>query len=588
VLIFILLRHFLISVILIVTGAGYSYGQNHLLVLKPLHDHEASVLEKISNGASLSMKLPNRAASDKELKKLMSSFYEEGYLSASLDSLLHDSASTTAIVFVGEKYKLAKLNPGNVPRHILSEVGYRDKLYRNKVLNPAQIRRLQERIITYSGNNGFPFASIRLDSLIFDGGTLRADLNYNPGERVIVDSLSIRGTATIAPVYIRNYLNIKSGDLYNESLIKNISTRMQELPFAGETRTPHIYFIENKARITLYLEDKKASQFDGILGILTDQVTAKTTITGDVRLKLHNVIGRGEVLDINWKSPGHNTQDLRTRLVYPFLFDTPLGLDAALAIYKRDTTYLNVDRNLGVQYILAGGSYVKVFVRHKTSSLLSTSGFENITVLPDFADVSSTVYGVGNRLEKLDYRLNPRRGYTIESSVAAGNKKITPNRAVNPEVYKDIPLAARHYTGELTAGIFHPIASRGVIHIGSHTGLINSTVLFQNELLRIGGLRSLRGFDEESILASFYQIVNLEYRYLLEQNSHLFLFTNGAYYENTAGNKSVFDRPVGFGAGISFETKLGIFTLVYAVGRQFDNPIEFRSAKIHFGLINYF
>ncbi|MGI8893124.1 MAG: BamA/TamA family outer membrane protein, partial [Bacteroidia bacterium] len=460
--------------------------------------------------------------------------------------------------------------------------------YRNKTLNPVQIRRLQNRILSYSENNGFPFATIKLDSLTFDGSTISADLNYDAGERVIIDSLIIKGTAKIAPVYIRNYLNLKAGDLYNESLINNISTRMQELPFAGETRRPHIYFVENKARITLYLEDKKASQFDGIIGILTDQITTKTTITGDIRLKLHNVVARGEVLDINWKSPGNKTQDLRTRLVYPFLFDTPLGLDAALTIYKRDTTYLNVDRNLGIQYILPGGSYVKVFVKNKTSSLLSTSGFENITVLPDFADVSSTVYGIGNRLEKLDYRLNPRKGYTIESSIAAGNKKITKNRAINPEVYEGIPLSAKHYTGELTAGIFRPLASRGVVHLSSQTGLLYSDVLFQNELFRIGGLRSLRGFDEESILASFYQIANLEYRYLLEQNSHLFLFTNGAYYENKAGNISVVDRPIGFGAGISFETKLGIFTLVYAVGKQFDNPVDFKSAKIHFGLINYF
>lgn len=553
-----------------------------------MHDVDAPLLEKISGTASVKKNFTNKADAEKELRKLISTFYEEGYLAASVDSLIQDSLTSIAYVFIGKEYSLARLSPGNVPAHILSEAGFREKLYSGKTLNPRQIRRLQERIIRNSENNGFPFASVKLDSLSFEDNVIRAQLNYDPGERVVIDSVLIKGTAKIAPVYVRNYLNLKSGDIYNESIIENISTRIKELPFAGETRAPHIYFRQNKAVINLFLEDKKASQFDGIIGILTDQVTNKTTITGDVRLKLHNVIARGEVLDINWKSTGNNTQDLRTRLVYPFLFDTPFGLDAALSLYKKDTTYLNVDRNLGVQYILAGNSYVKVFVRYKTSSLLSTTGFENITVLPEFADVSSTMYGVGNRMEKLDYRQNPRKGFFIESSAAAGNKKITKNRAINPEVYEGIELEPKHYTGELAGGVFLPLASRGVVHIGSQTGIIYSMALFQNELFRIGGLRTLRGFDEESISASFYQVGHLEYRYLLEQNSHLLLFTNAAYYENKAGNNSVSDTPIGFGAGISFETKLGIFTFIYAVGKQFDNPVEFRSAKIHFGLINYF
>ena len=40
--------------------------------------------------------------------------------------------------------------------------------------------------------------------------------------------------------------------------------------------------------------------------------------------------------------------------------------------------------------------------------------------------------------------------------------------------------------------------------------------------------------------------------------------------------------------GGSFETKAGIFSLNYAVGKQLNNPIDFSSAKIHFGFLNQF
>ena len=53
-------------------------------------------------------------------------------------------------------------------------------------------------------------------------------------------------------------------------------------------------------------------------------------------------------------------------------------------------------------------------------------------------------------------------------------------------------------------------------------------------------------------------------------------------------NGFVADRPFGFGSGMSFETKAGIFSITYALGKQFDNPIKFSSAKIHFGFVNFF
>ncbi len=112
--------------------------------------------------------------------------------------------------------------------------------------------------------------------------------------------------------------------------------------------------------------------------------------------------------------------------------------------------------------------------------------------------------------------------------------------------------------------------------------------MFKNELFRIGGLRTLRGFDEESINASNYTIGTIEFRYLLEQNSYTYLFFDGGYYENNSIEGFQSDFPFGFGAGISFETKAGIFSLNYALGYQQRELAPLRSAKIHFGFVNFF
>jgi outer membrane protein assembly factor BamA len=112
--------------------------------------------------------------------------------------------------------------------------------------------------------------------------------------------------------------------------------------------------------------------------------------------------------------------------------------------------------------------------------------------------------------------------------------------------------------------------------------------LFTNELYRLGGLNLMRGYTDESVFVSGYSIFTLEYRFLLEQNSFLFAFTDGGYYQRKVVTGFDDFVPYSFGAGISFETKIGIFSLVYALGNEFDNNIQFRNAKIHFGITNYF
>lgn len=126
------------------------------------------------------------------------------------------------------------------------------------------------------------------------------------------------------------------------------------------------------------------------------------------------------------------------------------------------------------------------------------------------------------------------------------------------------------------------------MNLGTKSGIVYNDRLFTNELFRIGGLKSLRGFDEESIYASTFSIGKIEYRFLLEQNSFLFAFINGAYYENKSRNFNLKDTPFGFGAGMNFETRIGIMSISYALGKQFSNPVYFRNAKVHFGIVNYF
>lgn len=532
----------------------------------------------------------NDSAQKRELQNIILRLNDKGFLSARIDSSRKtDSLHLKAWITTGEVFRWATIKAGNVSEDILSSSNFREKVFFGEPIFFRSVTRLQKRIIAWCENNGYPFASVKLDSLKITDGKLQASLNLKKNSLFTIDSLVIKGNAKVRPVYLYNYYGIKPGDLYDESRVRKISIRSKELAFVRETQSPQAVFSKDKAKLFVFLDKKGASQFDGIVGVMPNNAeTGKVLLTGDLKLNLLNSFGRGETVSLNWRKLQAQTQDLRTQVVYPFLFNTPFGVDLKFDLYKRDTTFININMAGGLQYLFSGGNYLKVFIDSRTSNLLSTYGLENITTLPQYADIKTLMYGIGGKFEKLDYRFNPRKGLRLAANLQAGNKTIRQNAKINPEAYKNIKLKTLQISVDLLAEYYIPFGNRSTVKTGLQGATMINQNLFQNELPRIGGLKTLRGFDEESIFASLFSIATLEYRFLLEQNSYLFTFFDQAYYENTSRGNRIFDRPFGFGAGVTFETKIGIFSLTYALGKQFDNPLQFRSGKIHFGIVSRF
>ncbi|MGZ6539891.1 MAG: POTRA domain-containing protein, partial [Bacteroidia bacterium] len=536
-------------------SAGENTGRGGIYSLEIQSVKDAALLKKISFKKSFSSKIER----EKEMQNVLFACYDNAYLTASYDSIYRDSLTIKAYLSFGAQYKWANLKKGNVDEGVLSEIGFREKIYNNKPFYFKSVKRIEEKLITYYENNGYPFASVKLDSIVISPESISAVLNLTKNAKENIDSVVIKGNAKISAMYMYNYLGIKPGNLYNEAQLQKVNTRIAELSFVRSSKPAQVTFSNKFNKLILNLEKKKASQFDGIVGILPDNKTGKILFTGDVTLKLQNGLGRGELINLNWQRLQTQTQNLDARIVYPFILRSPFGVDYDFKLYKKDTTYLDFNQNIGLQYLLTGGNYLKVFYNNKSSTLLSVKGLETLTTLPANADVHTNMYGLGFKYEKLDYRLNPRKGYSILTNVSAGRKTIKKNSKLNPVVYDGLTLSSTQYNGDLLASAYVPIRDRSTIKVGAQAAFLEGQTTFQNELFRIGGLKTLRGFDEESIYASSFAIMTLEYHFILDQNSYLYLFGDQAWYENNQIATYVHDTPTGFGAGISFETKAGIF-----------------------------
>ena len=556
-------------------------------VFKSINTSDDAVIKQLNDVFVKNLKRADTLDLTSKLRLQLLVLFDEGYLAASFDSIIKIDSTTIIWSNIGSKYKLVELKTNDEDEGLFAESGVRSRLFRNDVFNPSEFNRFSNRILSWCENNGYPFASLKLDSVLINQQEIKAKLLIDKGPLILLDTSVIKGNAKLSKAYLINYLSIKPGTVYHQDQLRKISNRLRELPFVTEARTTEIEFSTKLAKPILYLQQKKSSQFNGVIGLQQDR-DSKVYLTGDIDLRLHNAFNRAEYLGLNWSNPQPRTQDLRVKFMYPFLFNTPFGLDLNLTLFKRDTIFLEFFRELGIRYALRGNNSFKVFFSRKSSDLISTSGYSQITTLPPYADVTTNNFGIGAKLEHLDYRLNPRQGYTFETSIGAGTRTIKKNSKINSEVYDSLELVTTQYRAEGNGDVYIPFGGRGVLNAGFIGGYIESPSYFENELFRFGGLRSLRGFNEQSLLASQYIIGKMEVRFILEQNSYLFTFVNSAYYENRSKEVLITDTPYGAGAGITFDTKLGIFSFTYAVGSEQDQPLLFRNARIHFGLINFF
>jgi translocation and assembly module TamA len=566
-------------------AATFSFAQAQNFDLKITNEKELP-LKKINFKKHLASK--NSAL--KELNTIIALFQSKGYLLVRADTAQQSANSIDVTIDPGKQFKWTKLKLGNLNPSLASKIGFSEKLYFQKPFSAKQVTQLKERILNYYENNGYPFANVRLDSLSISENVLSAVLDVRKEHFFKLDSIVVIGNAKLNSRFLNKYISVYPDKPYNEQAIRGMSQRLIQLPFISQTRAPEVRLTDRINKVYLFLDKKRATQLDGIIGVQPNATTGKTVLTGNVKIKLLNeILHNGETFDLEWRRLQAQTVDFKGKLIYPYMFGSSFGSDYSIKIYKRDTSFIDINNDLGLQYYFSGLNYIKLAFKQRTSNIISTYGLQNVTVLPEYADVSTQLNGFGVFYEDLDYKFNPHRGISITMNASAGNKKVRKNPKINDAAYNNITLNSAQYMYDANISGYLDLGKNNVLKLGLQSASIFGTApVFQNEMLRIGGLRTLRGFDEESIFTSFYTIGTIEYRFLFAQNSNIILFTEGAFYEKNGFNSYVNDTPISVGTGINFETKAGILSINYALGNQFGNGFDARNGKIHFGLTALF
>lgn len=576
--------------------------ESYTLRILPL-DVDSTTLDRVIDWPKARTSYPDSAAVRRTLGETLDQLRGRGYYEASVDSLQWLGRQAVALLHRGPAYRWRELRADTtLPEAWLSRAGFRPRLFRDRPLDYAAWERVQQALVQEAASRGYPLARVRLDSITWLApGELRAVVTADRGPLIRIGAIYYPETARISSRFLTNYLGLREGARYDESLLRNLGNRLQELPFLRLRGEPTIRFRDNLAFVDLPVDRRPASRFDFIVGVLpnSDQ-TGRLLLTGDFSGELYNGFGQGEYLAANFEQLRPQTQELEVDVSWPFLFDLPFGIKAAADLYRRDTQFIDLGWRLGATYRWEGGNEAEVYWRNQQTNLL---GFDSARVartgrLPDTLDVTRRAFGVALYRNQLDYRFNPRSGWALTLDASAGTRRLRRNNQLLAvpgveALYDSLETRSAQYRLELRGEYFFPLFEQAALRLALDAGaLFGAQQPLVNEQYRLGGARRLRGFDEQSVFASRFAILSLEYRLLLSRNSYLYGFGDWAALDtdtrNTEDGADRFDFPLGIGAGISFETRAGVFGLSLAVGRQRAQPLDFGSPKVHLGYLSLF
>ena len=527
----------------------------------------------------------SREAASVEIKELLSALRADGYLLADTISVFRSQDSTVVNLKAGKRFRWARLEEGNVAPELLRQTLYRRKLFDRSPFHYAQVARLMEQILRLSENGGYPFAAIRLSSITLEENVLEASLALDKGPFIAFDTLEQDEEQLLRPKFLSVHTGIRPGEPYSQQKLEQVADRLRQLPYIQLQDVPHVSFQNKQATLHVELERQQANRIDGIIGLVPDvEQAGRYLLTGQFDLLLQNPFRTGKKIELHWQRLNRASQNLEVAYFHPYVLRSPVSVTLGFELLKEAETFVN--RQLRMEAQLQQGPYstISLLLQQKDARLLGEA------VSKDYASFQLQQYGLGYSRRRFDNWQLPHKGYEFSVEATAGQKKI---RSLPPGVQDDSSsIQAGHVNMQYRAGghfaYYQPLGQQWVLAHRLEAGLIADEQLFRNDLYRLGGLHSLRGFREKSFFASDYVLSRLELRWLAGASTYFFGFYDQAWMQYSSGNLHLKDWPLGLGAGLNLGTNAGTFNFIYGLGSMREQPLGFAYSQVHFGYINRF
>jgi len=441
-------------------------------------------------------------------------------------------------------------------------------LYKTKkgLISLDEIEIVAEKITKKLSENGFPFAKVSFENdYNIQSSILKSILNIDYGSKRYLDKVIVKGYEDFPNNFINNIFRIKKNGLLDIDKTTNQSKLINKTNFARKTRDPEILFTNDSTFLYVYLEKVRRNSFDGFLSFDSDENTGKVNIQGFAKIKLINTFNLGEKINFDFRSQKNQERSLNSEVTLPYLFGSPFDIRYKLNLIQKDSAFntnensIDIDYNMnrvkfgiGLQKNSSNSESQIQFVENFESKLLNMSA-EYLIIDPNDKF----------NFEKFKFLIRDGSGKKIQLNNETGLSKY------KFEIRKKFKFSTRF---ELQSSVIKE--------------KINSKNLVNNELLRFGGSNSIRGFDDNSIFADGYNLINTSLKYYLNDTIYIYSIFDLANYTNSILNldEDIYSGGVGF----STVTENGTISISYSKGNSWGKSFNLKNAKINVIFTTFF
>jgi hypothetical protein len=437
------------------------------------------------------------------------------------------------------------------------------------ILSYPQIESFLKHTTQILETNGYAFAKTKLINIYQKKQNLYADLFISIGNKRNLNTIEIKYSnlqqKKLFPKGAEKQINKKyKNTIFNQETVKQINQDFEEFGFINQIKYPEILFTKDTTKVFIYLEKRKANNFDGYLGFNNTE-DKKITFNGYLNLTLTNALRNGEEISIYWKNDGNNQKLFDANLNIPYLFNSPIALKAHINIFKQDSVFQNTKTDLQLGYFINYNKRIYIGYESTESSDIQNLNNQNLT------DYRNTFY-----ITSLEYKKNNSKNKLFNTKTYLNLTIGTGNRATSTN-----PQLKQNYANFNIMNNFY-INEKNIINLKSQNYYLESQNYITNELYRFGGSNSVRGFSENSLQTNLMLAIITEYRYLITPNLYFNSILDYCYYEDptfitkTKNN----ERLLGIGLGFGAQTLNGLLKFAITNGTTKNEEIKFYNTNI--------
>lgn len=407
---------------------------------------------------------------------------------------------------------------------------------------------------------GYSLSSIQLVNYVKKGNSLYADLKLKTEKKRTLDDIVLEGYPKFPEGIRRNIIRQYKNKTFNQETLERVHKDFNALRFVTQPRYPEILFKKDTTKVYVYVQKAKPNTFDGFIGFNNDE-SSNLVFTGYLDLLLNNVLNTGEKFNLFWKGDGNKQTTFNVSLELPYVFRSPIGVKGALRIFKQDSTFQNTVTDINIGYYFSYNS--KLYIGRQATQSVDIQDAES-TTLSDFSNSFWTSTYEYTNFNVDDFLFPEKTVLFIKGGFGKRDSQVGDSN---------------QYFAQVNAMHNLYLNKRNVINLKNQTFYLNSSNYIINELYRFGGINSIRGFNENSLQASLYSALMVEYRYVLSPGMYVHSITDYGYFQDKTSNLK--DNLLGLGFGFGLLTKTGLFNIVYANGSTKDQSIKLSNSIVH-------